>query len=270
MLKRKEPKATQPRCAGDMQKPARVLIVDDHPLIRKGVRALIDGQSDMTSCGEAASANEAQVQVDKTRPDIVVVDVSLPGNGGIELICDLKVRHPELPILVLSMHDEMLYAEQAMRAGAKGYVMKQEPPERLLAGLRAVRKGELFVSQRLASTMLNAFVGGSPRANGQNGLASLSVRELQVFEGIGGGMSTQQLGQKYGVSPKTIETYRAHIKHKFGLTTGNELVHAAVRWMESEAAGKTVAGQEGRRDQQSAISNQQSMTSHQKRCQKTR
>jgi len=142
MLKRKEPKAMQSHCASGMRKPARVLIVDDHPLIRKGVRALIDGQSDMTSCGEAASANEAQEQVDKTRPDIVVVDVSLPGNSGIELIRDLQACHPKLPILVLSMHDEMLYAEQAMRAGAKGYVMKQEPPERLLAGLRAVQKGD--------------------------------------------------------------------------------------------------------------------------------
>ena len=263
MLKRKEPKAAQPHCAGGMLKPARVLVVDDHPLIRKGVRALIDGQSDMTSCGEAASANEARVQVDKTRPDIVVVDISLPGNGGIELIRDLQACHPKLPILVLSMHDEMLYAEQAMRAGAKGYVMKQEPPERLLAGLRAVQKGDLFVSQRLTSTMLNVFVGGSPRMNGRNGLSSLSVRELQVFEGIGGGMSTQQLGQKYGVSPKTIETYRAHIKRKLGLTTGNELVHAAVHWMESEAAGKMAAGQEGRRDPQSAISNQQSAISNQ-------
>lgn len=246
MLKRKEPKAAQQRCAGGTRKPSRVLIVDDHPLIRKGVRALIDVQSDMTSCGEAASANEAQVQVDKTRPDIAVVDVSLPGNSGIELIRDLKARHPELPILVLSMHDEMLYAEQTMRAGARGYVMKQEPPERLLEGLRTVLKGQLFVSQRLASTMLNAFVGGLPPANGRNGMQSLSVRELQVFEGIGGGMSTQQLGRKYGVSPKTIETYRAHIKHKLCLTTGNALVHAAVRWMESEAAGKTGAEQEGK------------------------
>jgi DNA-binding NarL/FixJ family response regulator len=238
----KEPKAAQPACAGGVRKPARVLIVDDHPLIRKGLRALIDGQSDMTSCGEAASANEAQVQVDKTRPDIVVVDVSLPGNSGIDLIRDLKARHPELPLLVLSMHDEMLYAEQAMRAGAGGYVMKQEPPERLMEGLRTVLKGEMFVSPRLASTMLNAFVGGSSRANGRSGIELLSVRELQVFEGIGSGMSTQQLGPKYGISPKTIETYRVHIKRKLGLTTGNELVHAAVRWMESEAAGKTSTG----------------------------
>ena len=246
MLKRKEPKAAQQRCAGGTRKPVRVLIVDDHPLIRKGVRALIDGQSDMTSCGEAASANDARVQVDKTRPDIVIMDVSLPGNSGIELIRDLKVHHPDLPILVLSMHDEMLYAEQAMRAGAKGYVMKQEPPERLLEGLRTVLKGQLFVSQHMASAMLNTFVGSSPRAKGHNGMQSLSVRELQVFEGIGGGMSTQQLGQKYGVSPKTIETYRMHIKRKLGLITGNALVHAAVRWMESEAAGKTVVEQEGK------------------------
>lgn len=251
MLKRKEPNTAFPRCADGTPKPTRVLIVDDHPLIRKGVRALIDGQPDMTSCGEAATANEAHVQVDKTRPDIVIVDISLPGNSGIDLIRDLKARHPQLPMLVLSMHDEMLYAEQAMRAGAGGYVMKQEPPERLMEGLRAVLKGELFVSQRLASTMLNAFVGGSSRANGRSGIELLSVRELQVFEGIGGGISTQQLGRKYGISPKTIETYRAHIKRKLGLTTGNELVHTAVRWMEHEAAGKTSAGHQDKRDPES-------------------
>lgn len=241
--KKKEPKAAQPHCATGTLKPTRVLIVDDHPLIRKGLRALIDGQSDMKSCGEAADANEAHVQVDQTNPDVVIVDISLPGNSGIDLIRDLKVRHPKLPMLVLSMHDEMLYAEQAMRAGARGYVMKQEPPERLIEGLRTVMKGELFVSQRMASTMLNTFVAGSARTNGRSGMELLSVRELQVFEGIGTGMSTQQLGQQYNISPKTIETYRMHIKRKLGLTTGNELVHAAVRWMEREAAGKTSTGQ---------------------------
>ena len=152
-------------------------------------------------------------------------------------IRELKARRPELPVLVLSMHDEMLYAERAMRVGAGGYVMKHEPPDRLLEGLRTVLKDEPFVSRRLAASLLNAFVGGSPRPGERGGLELLSNRELQVLEGIGGGMSTRQLGQKHGISPKTVETYRSHIKRKLGLDNSNELIHAAVRWVESEAAG---------------------------------
>lgn len=233
----------QPSQTSGPRKPARVLIVDDHPLLRKAVRALLDEQSDMTSCGEAGSANEAREQVDVTHPDLVIVDISLPQSSGIELIRDLKVRYPEMLVLVLSMHDERLYAERALRAGASGYVMKQEPPERLLEGLRSVLKGDLFVSQRLSSLMLNAFVNSSPSTRGRTGMELLSDRELQVFEDIGGGLSTQQIGRKQGISPKTVETYRSHIKRKLGLNDGNGLVHAAVCWLEREAAGKTGAGQ---------------------------
>lgn len=220
------------------RKPARVLIVDDHPFIRKGIRAAIDNQADMVVCGEAAAPRQALAQIEETRPDIAIVDISLPETSGYELIRDIKLRHPALPILVLSMHDEKLYAERAMRSGASGYVMKDEPPQKLLEGLRAVLKGQLSVSRSLANSMLNAYVNSSCRTKEQTGIQALSTRELQVFEGIGSGMSTQQLGRKYCISPKTIETYRSHIKRKLGLATGNDLIHAAVRWVENESTRK--------------------------------
>lgn len=229
---------TQKNCHHEAcaQKPYQVLIIDDHPLIRKGVCAVIDMQSDMRCCGEAASVQEAMDLLEKTTPNIVVVDISLPCGCGIDLIHDVKLRYKKLPMLVFSMHDEMLYAERALRAGAGGYVMKNESPERLVEGLRAVLNGELFVSHRVAAKIMGAFVRNSSGLSKRYGMELLSARELQVFEGIGCGMSTIQIGTKYFISPKTVETYRLHIKHKLGLVTGNDLVHAAVRWVEGEAA----------------------------------
>jgi DNA-binding NarL/FixJ family response regulator len=217
-------------------RPVRVLVVDDHPLMRKAVRATIDAQPDMASCGEAASRNEALEKIEKTGAELAVVDISMPGGDGIDLIRDLKARRSTLLVLVFSMHDEMLYAERAIRAGASGYVMKQDPPERLVLGLRTVLKGELFVSQRLASSLLNVFMGGGRRPRARTGMESLSDRELQIFVAIGGGLSTSGIAEKLGISPKTVDTYRSHIKRKLGLKNANELVHAAVRWVESEAS----------------------------------
>jgi len=219
-----------------------VLIVDDHPLMRKAIRAMIDAQTDMRTCGEAASAKEALEQAVETRPDLVLTDLSLPDGSGLDLIRDLKERHPQLPVVVLSMHDELLYAERVMRAGAAGYLMKHEPPERLMEGLRTVLRGESFFSPRVAASVMNTFVGGSPRSGKQGGMESLSDRELQMFVGIGGGLSTRQLAEKCGISPKTVETYRCNIKRKLRLNKGHDLLHAALRWVEDEAAGKAGAG----------------------------
>jgi DNA-binding NarL/FixJ family response regulator len=216
----------------------RVLVVDDHPLMRKAVRAMIDAQPDMVSCDEAASGNEALEKIESAGAELAVVDISMPGGDGIDLIRDLKTRRSNLPVLVFSMHDEMLYAERAIRAGASGYVMKQDPPERLILGLRMVLKGELFVSQRLASSLLTGYMGGGRSPGARRGVESLSDRELQVFEGIGAGLSTSSLAQKFGISSKTVDTYRSHIKRKLGLKNANELVHAAVRWVEREASGE--------------------------------
>ncbi len=231
--------ADQAETGAGTPRPCRVLLVDDHPLILKGIRVLIDGQSDMVCCGEATTAPEALAQAARTRPDIVVLDLSLPGNSGTSLIRDLKARHPNLPLLVLSMHDEALYAEKVVRAGAHGYVMKQDASERLLEGMRSVLKGEIFVSRQVASALLSSIAGREARGTPRSGVASLSDREMQVFESIGAGLTTRQTAEKYALSVKTIETYRAHIKRKLGLKTANDLIHAAVRWTEAESAGET-------------------------------
>ena len=220
------------------------LLTPVHPLMRQAVRALIDGQPDMRCCGEAASAREGHEQADALKPDLAIVDISLSQGSGIELIRDLKASRPGLPLLALSMHHEILYAERALRAGASGYVTKAEPPERLLEGIRSALKGELFVSQHQASSLLNAFVNSTPRLRGRFGMELLSDRELQVFEDIGMGLSTEQIGFKHGISPKTVETYRSHLKRKLGLDDHNGLVHAAVCWMVDDAAGKPGARRE--------------------------
>ncbi len=229
------------RDSGSSPKRTRVLIVDDHPLMRKAIRTMVDAQPDMASCGEASSVNEALEAIAAERAELAVVDISMPDGDGIDLIREIKKRWPGLPVLVFSMHDEMLYAERAIRAGASGYVMKQAPPERLVLGLRAVNKGEMFVSQQLATAMLNIFVAGSPRSVSRTGVELLSNRELQVFRGIGEGLSTVGLAQKYGISSKTVDTYRGHIKRKLGLKNANGLVHMAVRWVDKESSGGTYA-----------------------------
>ena len=216
---------------------ARVFLVDDHALLRKGVSAMIDTCDDFMVCGEAGSATEAMERIPVARPDIVVVDISLPGSGGIDVIRDIRLRHPAVRILVLSMHDEKLYAERALRAGAQGYVMKKAPPERLLEGLRAVIRGGIFVTDLLKEAMLETFLAPAPRGDSKLGVERLSNRELQVFEAIGFGQTTTQIAAQHRLSPKTVETYRSNIKRKLGLENGNRLIHAAVRWVESEAAG---------------------------------
>lgn len=214
-----------------------ILVVDDHPLIRSAIRSLVEAQVEKAVCIEAASAKEALAKAAAQKTAAAIVDVSLPDKSGIDLIRSLKMRHPQLAVLVYSMHDESLYAEQAMRAGAGGYVMKDESPERLIEGLRAVLRGEMFVSPKLTAMMLGAYVRGSRGAQVRASVDLLSERELQIFDGIGRGLSTQQIARKYTISAKTVETYRSHIKTKLGLSNGHELVQSAVRWVEREAAG---------------------------------
>ncbi len=213
--------------------PARVLLVDDHPIVRQGLAELIDQEPDLSVCGEAKSAAEAWQVIETSHPDIAIVDISLQDTSGIELIKDLKVRHPELPVLVLSMHDEGLYAERALRAGAKGYVMKEEATERLMAAVRRVHGGEMYLSERMSSRLLSKLVDGAHEI-GSSPMERLSDRELQVFELIGRGCGTRQIAEKLHLSIKTIESHREHIKSKLKLANSAELFQHATSWVQFE------------------------------------
>lgn len=216
--------------------PTRVLIVDDHPLLRRGVGQLINNEKDMTVCGEAEDAHKALTAIQDYKPDIAVIDVSLGGTSGIELLKNIKVRWPKLLVLVLSMHDEAVYAQRALRAGAAGYIMKQEATERVLVAIRKILNGEVYLSERLGNRMLNTLVGGRASLSGSP-IEELSDRELEVFGLIGQGHGTRPIAEKLHLSVKTIESHRAHIKEKLGLKNATELVHHAIQWVQSESLG---------------------------------
>ncbi|MCX5645330.1 MAG: response regulator transcription factor [Phycisphaerae bacterium] len=207
-----------------------VLIVDDHPIVRQGLAQLIDQEQDLKVCGQAGDAHEAMQAIGRLNPDMVIVDIGLRDTSGMELIKDLKIQYPDLPVLTLSMYDEAVYGERALRAGARGYVMKQEATEKVVTAIRRVLAGEVYVSSGMAAQMVSKFVGGGTRAAGSPA-DSLSDRELEVFRMIGEGFSTREMAQKLHLSVKTVETYRAHIKDKLGLQDANELLRSAIRWV---------------------------------------
>jgi len=213
---------------------ARIMIVDDHPIVRHGLAQLLSQEDDMTVSDEAGAATEALSKMEKQRPDVILVDISLDGISGIELIKTLQHRDPDIALLVLSMHDENLYAERALRAGAKGYIMKQEASEKVVTAIRAVLNGDLYVSKDIAARMLQEFVGGLGGENRRFGVERLSDRELEVFEWLGQGLSTAEIAEKLSLSVKTIETYRAHIKDKLKLRNATELIHQAVHWVQNK------------------------------------
>jgi DNA-binding NarL/FixJ family response regulator len=219
----------------------RVLIVDDHPLLRKGVGQLIDQERDLVVVGEAEDAHKAITAVETTRPDVALIDISLSGTSGIELLKNLNVRFPKLKMLVLSMHDESVYAHRALRAGASGYIMKQEGPEKVLTALRKVLRGEVYLSEHLGNRLLHTLVNGHARLP-SSPVEELSDRELEVFSLIGQGHGTRPIAEKLHLSIKTIESHRAHIKEKLNLQNATELVHHAIQWVQSERA---ISGGEG-------------------------
>ena len=226
----KRPSAPAPR-----KNKYRVLLVDDHPILRKGLAELINQEPDLLVCGEAEEAPKAFEAVGVLNPDVAVVDISLKGGNGLELIKNIKIDNAELPILVLSMHDEGLYAERALRAGAKGYIMKQEATENMLLAIRRVLKGEIYVSEKMGAKMLHQLVAGRPDT-GSSPLDRLSDRELEVFQLIGQGLGTRQIAEELHLSVKTIESYREHIKDKMKLKNATELVQHAVQWVKTEAS----------------------------------
>ncbi len=211
----------------------RIVIVDDHPIVRRGLIGMINQEPDLKVIAEAENFHQALDAIKADVPDLAVVDLTLEGISGLELIKQLKVMWPQLPVLVLSMHDEMLYAERVLRAGAKGYIMKQEGTERLILAIRTIMRGEIYVSERMASRMLGKFVGGK-REGGSSPLDRLSDRELEVFELLGKGMGTRQVAEKLCVSIKTVESHREHIKLKLGLKSANELIQHATQWVMNE------------------------------------
>jgi DNA-binding NarL/FixJ family response regulator len=210
-------------------KKYRVLLIDDHPLVRRGLAEVIAREPDLEVCGEAGDVAEALGEVDRTQPDIAIVDLTLKTGHGIELLEKLKTRAPNLKTLVSSMHDETLFAERVLRAGAKGYVTKQESPEVLIRAIRQILRGELYLSQRMTSRLLNRVVAGPGTQD--DPVQSLSNREVEVYEMIGQGLTIQQIAARLHLSPKTIETHREKIKQKLNVRSSAELNRRAVQWV---------------------------------------
>jgi DNA-binding NarL/FixJ family response regulator len=206
-----------------------VLLIDDHPIVRQGLALLIDREGDLLVCGEADGAHSAFHAIETLRPDIVVLDISLSGPDGLDVLKEIRMKTASLPVLILSMHDESIYAERAMRAGANGYIMKQEATEKVLVAIRRILQGEVYLSDRLTNTMLQQYVRGvSPTK--MSPLVSLTDRELEVFRLIGEGHGTRQIADDLHLSVKTIESYQAHIKEKLALRNARELVQHAIEW----------------------------------------
>lgn len=213
---------------------SRIFLVDDHPLVREGLTNLINQQKDLAVCGEAENAAQALAGIAVTAPNLVIIDISLKAASGLELVKDLSIQHPSVAALVLSMHEEELYAERAMRAGARGYVRKRETSKNILAAIRRVLEGGIYVSEKLSNSMALKFLKGQegsglPRSR----IEELSDRELQVFHFLGQGRSTSQIADELHLSLKTVQAYCVRAKEKLGLSTAAELVREAILWEEN-------------------------------------
>ena len=213
----------------------RVFVVDDHPIVRQGLSQLINREPDLMVCGEAEDARTALDAIMPSKPDILIVDVSLEGPDGIDLLKTIRSRDAKLPVLMLSMHDESLYAERALRAGANGYIMKQEATDRVLIAIRQILAGEVYVSERMAQKMVHQFIG-RPGVAKRSTIEELTDRELEVFRLIGQGHGTRQIAEELHLSVKTVESYYAHIKEKLSLRNSREMVQHAVQWVTSQSA----------------------------------
>ena len=222
-----------------MNEPAngkhKVFVLDDHPIVRQGLALLINQEPDLTVCGEAEEAHSALRKIDACLPDIVVIDISLNGPDGLEVIKTIRATDPALPVLVLSMHEETVYAERALRAGANGYIMKQEATDTVLVALRRILNREIYVSERIANKLLRQYITGSTTAR-KSPVSELTDRELEVFRLIGEGHGTRQIAEELHLSVKTVESYQAHIKDKLSLRSARELVQHAIQWAIHEAA----------------------------------
>jgi DNA-binding NarL/FixJ family response regulator len=217
---------------------AKVFLVDDHPIVRQGLGLLINREPDLAVCGEAEDAQSALQRMASAQPDLMVIDISLDGPDGLELLKTIRLKEPILPVLILSMHEESTYAERSLRAGANGYIMKQEATERVLVAIRRILEGKVYLSERLTNKMLEQFVHGAGSSK-NNPLTTLSDRELEVYRLIGAGHGTRQIADELHVSVKTVESYQAHIKEKLSLRNARELLQHAI---ESSLSEKSAFG----------------------------
>lgn len=218
---------SNPSVAGARKR--RIFLVDDHPLVREGLTNLINGQDDLIVCGEAEDSAAAITGIAKTRPDVALVDISLKNESGLELVKNLESQFPLVALIVLSMHDEALYAERALRAGARGYVMKRESTKSVLASIRRVLEGGVYVSERVVNSMARRFSSSSKGAE-SSPVERLSDRELEIFRLLGQGRTTAQIAEDLHLSLKTVQAYCARAKEKFGVSSLGELLRAAIRW----------------------------------------
>jgi DNA-binding NarL/FixJ family response regulator len=207
----------------------RIFLIDDHPLVREGLANLINGQQDLVVCGEAEDSAGAIAGIAKTRPDIALVDISLKNESGLELVKNLDSQFPLVALIVLSMHDEALYAERALRAGARGYVMKRQSTKSVLASIHRVLEGGVYVSERIVNSMARRF-SSSRKTAASSPVESLSDRELEIFRLLGQGRTTAQIAEDLHLSLKTVQAYCARAKEKFGVSSLGELLRAAIRW----------------------------------------
>jgi DNA-binding NarL/FixJ family response regulator len=226
--------ATKERPAPKSEESKRIVIVDDHPLFRKGLEQLINSSDETCRiCGEASDAAEGMSVIRKLKPDLVIVDLSLPGANGIELVKNIRAEFQKLPVLILSMHDESLYALRALRAGAQGYVMKQEALENVITAIREVLAGRPYLSSDMSAKLITNFASGTNEANPTD---KLSDRELEILELIGKGRDVREIAKALHISAKTVETHRAHIKEKLNLKNARQVTRFAVQWLEGQAA----------------------------------
>ena len=215
--------------APPQQRKTTILVVDDHPIVLQGLSQLIGQQDDLLVCGLARDVPEAMMMIRELKPDLVIVDISLQQGNGIELIKKIRISYPSLAVLALSMHDESLYAERCLRAGARGYIMKIEATENIITAIHKVMRGQIYVSNEMAAKMVRKLVGLKPEL-GAPAVERLSDRELEVLALIGRGHGTRWIAERLHLSLKTIETYRAHIKKKLNLADADELLQYAIQW----------------------------------------
>lgn len=215
---------------------AKIIIIDDHPLMRKGLALTLESETGIQVVGQVEDAEAGLELVEKLKPDLVIVDISLPGMSGLELIKHLTVVHPEIKTLVVSRHDEILYAERAIRAGAKGYVMKLVAGDVIVKAVRRILNGGIYVSEDINERLLMGMASGRSTLS-QSPLDVLSDRELEVFESIGRGLATREIAERLHLSVKTVESYRARIKTKLNLQTAAEVMQHAVQWVDNERVG---------------------------------
>jgi DNA-binding NarL/FixJ family response regulator len=214
----------------------RLLVMDDHPMMREGLGQLINNEPDLMVCGEAGTGRDGLDLIGKLKPDLLLADISLPDKNGLEVIKDTQALHPGVAVLVISMHDESLYAERVLRAGARGYIMKQEGGKKLMEAIRHVLSGKIYLSEKMSTAILESF--SSRGAEGVRGsMENLTDREFEVLQLLGEGKGTREIAEQMRLSPKTVEAHRANIKRKLNLKTGPELVRYAVRWVETQKVG---------------------------------